>query len=155
MSFSNNLKGRLRSGLASQTAATELMQRVDTPVKVQGTPAAETGVATISIADILTGIVTITHSTGATVALTLDTGTLMDAGRPSLMKTDEALDWTLINLSAAAADTATVTASTGHTLVGTMICQSAHASIGGVNGNAICLRSRRTAANTWVTYRLG
>jgi hypothetical protein len=120
----------------------------------QGTPTAETGAATISIADILTGIVTITQATGATVALTLDTGALMDAGCPDSVGTNDYIDWTLINLSAAAADTATVTASTGHTVVGTMICQSAHSTTGGIHGNALRLRSRRTAANTWITYRL-
>jgi len=122
---------------------------------VQSTPIAKTGVATISIADILTGIVTITQSTGATLALTLDTGAAMDIGKPASLGVDGFIDWTLINLSAAAADTATLTASAGHTIVGTLICQSAHSSIGGVNGNAIRFRSRRTAADTYVTYRLG
>jgi hypothetical protein len=35
-----------------------------------------------------------------------------------------------------------------------MICQSAHSSTGLVHGNALRLRTRKTAANTFVSYRL-
>jgi hypothetical protein len=122
---------------------------------IQGAPTAETGAATITIADILSGIVTITQSTGATVALTVDTGTAMDTGMPASFGIGQYIDWTVINLSAAAADTATVTTASGHTLVGTMIVQSAHASTGLLYGNSVTFRSRRTAANTWITYRAG
>lgn len=121
----------------------------------QAAPTAETGVATISIADILTGIVTLSHTAGATVALTLDTGSAMDTGRPGGMGTDVAIDWSLINLSAAALDTGTLTASSGHTIVGNPIVQSAHSSTGGIYGNSARFRSRRTATNTWITYRIG
>lgn len=123
-------------------------------IGAQAAPTAETGAATITIADILTGIVTVTHATGSGVALTLDTGSAMDTGMPTGMGTDQYIDWTVINLSAAAADIATVTASSGHTVVGVMIVQSAHSSTGELYGNAIRLRSRRTATNTWITYRL-
>jgi hypothetical protein len=121
---------------------------------VQGDPIAETGVATITIADILTGLVTVSHATGSTIALTLDTGTAMDTGMPASFGVGSYIDWTLINISAAAADTATVTAAAGHSVVGAMICQSAHTTIASVSGNALLMRSRRTATNTWITYRL-
>lgn len=123
-------------------------------IGAQGAPTAETGAATITIADILTGIVTLTHTVGSDVALTLDTGSAMDTGMPTGMSTDQYIDWTIINLSAAAADTGTVTASSGHTVVGVMVVQSAHSSTGGLYGNAARFRSRRTATNTWITYRL-
>jgi hypothetical protein len=140
------------SGDGAQVEAQYLGREV-TRYGSQGAPTAETGAATISAADIASGIVTLTQSTGGTVALTLDTGTAMDAGFP-LVPVDGYVDWTLINLSAAAADTGTVTAASGHTVVGTMVCQSAHSTTGLIHGNALRLRSRRTAANTWVTYRL-
>ena len=125
-------------------------------IGAQAAPTAETAAATITIADILTGIVTLTQATGATVALTLDTGTAMDAGMPTGMGTDQYLDWYLINLSAAALDTGTLTADTGHTIVGVVLVPSLHITTGGLDGtNSAQLRSRRTAANTWVTYRLG
>jgi len=122
--------------------------------QVQGTPTAETGAATITIADILTGIVTLTHTVGATVALTVDTGTAMDTGMPASFAVGQSIDWSIMNLSAAAADTGTLTTASGHTLVGNPIVQSGHVSTGGITGSAGMFRSRRTAANTWVTYRI-
>lgn len=119
---------------------------------VQVTPNAETTAATLTATEILTGLVTVTHTAGATQAYTLPTGTLLDAA--STFAVDEYFDWTVINLSAAAADTATITAGTDHTVVGTMICQSAHSSTGLIHGNALRLRTRKTAANTFVSYRI-
>jgi hypothetical protein len=119
---------------------------------VQVTPSAETVAVTLTAAELLTGLVTGTHAAGATAAYTLPTGTLLDAAVTFLV--DEFFDWTLINLSAAAADTITVTAGADHTVVGTMICQSAHSSTGLIHGNALRLRTRKTAANTFVSYRL-
>ncbi len=121
---------------------------------VQGAPTAETGVATITIADMLTGIVTISHTTGATVALTVDTGSAMDTGMPASFGVGSYIDYSIINISAAAADTATLTAAANHTLVGIPIIQSAHTSTGDLYGNAGRFRARRTAANTWITYRI-
>jgi len=121
---------------------------------VQVTPVAKTGVATIAIADILTGLVTLSHTTGATVALTLDTGTAMDAGMPASFGVDQFIDWSLINTSAAEADTGTLTAAATHTIVGAPIIQAAHANTGLLHGNMARFRSRRTATNTWVTYRI-
>ena len=119
---------------------------------VQVTPAAETVAVTLTAAELLTGLVTGTHAAGATQAYTLPTGTLLDAAGTFLV--NEYFDWTLINLSANAADTITITAGADHTVVGTMICQSAHSSTGLVHGNALRLRTRKTAANTFVSYRL-
>jgi hypothetical protein len=119
---------------------------------VQVTPAAETVAVTLTAAELLTGLVTGTHAAGATAAYTLPTGTLLDAAGTFLV--DEFFDWTLINLSAAALDTITITAGADHTVVGTMICQSAHSTTGLIHGNALRLRTRKTAANTFVSYRL-
>jgi hypothetical protein len=118
----------------------------------QVTPVAETVAVTLTAAELLTGLVTGTHTAGATAAYTLPTGTLMDAA--TSFAVDEHFDWTLINLSAAAADTITITAGADHTVVGTMVCQSAHSTTGAVHGNALRLRTRKTAANTFVSYRL-
>ena len=118
----------------------------------QVTPAAKTVAVTLTAAELLTGLVTGTHTAGATAAYTLPTGTLLDAS--TSFAVDEYFDWTVINLSAAAADTITITAGTDHTVVGTMICQSAHSTTGLIHGNALRLRTRKTAANTFVSYRL-
>jgi hypothetical protein len=119
---------------------------------VQVTPSAETVAVTLTAAELLTGLVTGTHAAGATAAYTLPTGTLLDAAGTFLV--DEFFDWTLINLSAAAADTITVTAGADHTVQGAMVVASAHSTTGAVYGNAGRFRTRKTAANTFVTYRL-
>jgi len=116
-------------------------------------PTAETTAATLTIAELLTGVITGTHTVGGTAAYTLPTGTLCDGG--SEFAIGEGFTWSLINLSAAAADTITVTAGTGHTVVGTMIVQSAHSTTGLLYGNAVTFLTKKTAANTFVTYRIG
>lgn len=118
----------------------------------QGAPTAMTTAASITITGILSGIITGTHTAGATAAYTLPTGALTDAG--SQFSVGDSIDWSLINLSAAAADTITVTAATGHTIVGNPIVQSAHVSTGGVYGNSSIWRTRKTAADTFVSYRI-
>lgn len=118
----------------------------------QGDPTAMTTAATITVAGILSGIITGTHSAGATAAYTLPTGTLLDAA--SDMAVGDSFNWSLLNLSAAAVDTITLTAGTDHTIVGNPIVQSAHSTTGGIYGNSAMWRTRKTAANTFVTYRI-
>jgi hypothetical protein len=118
----------------------------------QGNPTAETTAAAIDVADLLTRIITVSHTAGVTQAYTLDTGTAMDAA--GLFTTNEGFEWSIINLSAAAVDTATVTAAAGHTIMGNAIVQAAHSSTGGIYGNSGRFFSRKTATNTFVTYRL-
>jgi hypothetical protein len=119
---------------------------------VQVTPTAKTIAVTLTAAELLTNIITGTHAAGATAAYTLPTGTLLDASSTFLV--DEYFDWSLINLSAAAADTITITAGQDHTIVGNPIVQSANASTGGIYGNSALWRTRKTAANTFVSYRI-
>lgn len=120
----------------------------------QGAPTAKTTAVTLTAAELLTKIITATHSEGGDEDYTLPTGTLLDAAAG--LAVGEAFDWSVINLSAAAADTVTITAATGHTLVGTGIVASAHATTGLLTGgNCARFRSRKTATNTFVTYRIG
>jgi len=121
-------------------------------IKSQGTPNAQTTTATLTIANLLTKIITGTHTAGATQNYTLPTGTLCDAG--ATFAVDSCFDWVLINLSAAAADTITVLVGADHTIVGNPIVQSAHITTGGIYGNSAIFRTRKTAANTFVTYRI-
>lgn len=83
---------------------------------------------------------------------TLPAGTDMDAS--GVFTNDDAFEWTLINLSAAAADTVTIMANTAHTIVGNAIVQSSHSSTGLLYGYSARFRTRKTAANTFVTYRI-
>ncbi len=123
--------------------------------KQQGSPSAPTTATTLTIANMLIGIITATPTaTGATVAYTLPTGTNMDTANSSSVVAGDSFDWSITNLAAAAADTITITANTGHTIVGNPIVQSAHVTTGGITGNAAMFRSRKTGAATWVTYRI-
>lgn len=118
----------------------------------QPTPTAKTTDATLTIAELKTKLLTGTHTAGATQTYTLPTGTLTDAGLS--FAADDSFDWVLINLSAAAADTVTVAAGVGHTVVGNMVVQSAHATTGALYGSSGTFRTRKTGANTYVTYRI-
>ena len=89
----------------------------------------------------LTGIVTST--TAAAVTATLDTGAAMDP--KSLWNINDSFDWAVINTGGTNAFTVTAAAS-GHTLVGSgTVALSSSAQF----------RTRKTAAATFVTYRLG
>lgn len=122
--------------------------------RIQPTPATMTTAASILINDMVKGIINATPTaTGATVAYTLPTGTLCDS--KLRFDIDESFDWVLINNALAALDTITVTASTGHTLVGGAIVQSLHVTTGGITGYSATFRTRKTGANTYVTYRIG
>lgn len=107
--------------------------------RVQPAPVAVDVTGAVSAAAIIGGIVTST--TGAAVAGTIPTGTVMDAS--STFNTNDAVEWSVINTGG---NTFTVTAATGHTIVG------AAAVTTGTSGR---FRTRKTAANTFVTYRVG
>lgn len=106
----------------------------------QTAPSALNATGTLTAAMILDGIVT--SSTAAAVTATLDTGAVMDDA--TAMEIDDAFDWHAINTGGANAFT--VTASSGHTIVG------AGAVAASTSGK---FRTRKTAADTFVTYRIG
>jgi hypothetical protein len=121
--------------------------------KTQPAPTAKTVAVTLTIAELLTKIISATPTaTGATVAYTLPTGALCEAGLTA--EVDDSFDWVLINNALAAADTITVTASDGHTIVGGPIVQSLHVTTGGITGYSAMFRTRKTATDTFVTYRI-
>lgn len=105
----------------------------------QPTPGTLNATGTLTAALILGGIVTST--TAAAVTATLDTGAIMDAALT--MAADDAFDWTAINTGGSNAFT--VTASSGHTIVGTAAVAA------NTSGR---FRTRKTAASTFVTYRI-
>lgn len=111
-------------------------------VRIQGAPAAVNVTATLTIADLLSGI--ITSTTAAAVAGTLPTGTLTDGGFTGndALAVGDSFDWSVI---ATGANAFTVGAGTDHTLVGSGVVVAV------TSGH---FRTRKTAANTFVTYRL-
>lgn len=122
--------------------------------EAQPAPTAKTVANALTIAELLTRIIAaVPTATGATAAYTLPTGALIDAGVE--MDVDDSFEWTIINSALAAADTITITADTGHTIVGGAIVQSLHATTGGITGYSATYRTRKTAADTFVSYRVG
>ena len=107
----------------------------------QGAPNALDATGTLTAAMVLGGIVTST--TAAAVTATLDTGAIMDPA--SDWAIGDAVDWSVINTGGANAITVTAAAS-GHTVVGAGAV--AHSTSG-------FFRTRKTAADTFVTYRVG
>ena len=108
-------------------------------VSNQEAPTAETDTVTLTIAELLTGIIAGTPTAAA--AYTLPTGTLIDVAVDCVI--NGSFDWAVINLDATYA--ITITAGTGNTVVGNMVVA--------VSSSAQ-FRTRKTAANTFVTYRL-
>lgn len=107
--------------------------------QVQAAPVAVNVTGAVSATAMLGGIVTST--TAAAVAGTVPTGTVLDAA--SEFAINDSFDWSVI---ATGANAFTVTAATGHTLVGTAVVATATSGL---------FRTRKTAANTFVTYRIG
>ena len=105
----------------------------------QSAPVAKTAAATLTAAELATGLITYT---GAAVALTMPLGTDLDAAFGS-MKVNSSFDFFIINTGATNA--ATVTANTGCTLVGV----AAVAAVTAANW-----RVRKTADATYVFYRV-
>jgi len=105
----------------------------------QGAPTALNATGTLTAAAILSGLVTSTSA--AAVAATLDTGAIVDAAVE--MDVGESFDWSVINTGP---NTFTVTAAaSGHTVVGSGDVATA------TSGR---FRTRKTAADTFITYRL-
>jgi len=106
--------------------------------RAQPAPGVLDATATLTVAMVTAGIVT---SAAAAVTATLDTGTVFDAALD--MVVDESFDWAAIKVGANAF---TVTASAGHTLEGSGVVAATSSGL---------FRTRKTAANTFVTSRLG
>jgi len=105
---------------------------------VSTTPVAVNVTGAVSAAAILGGLVTST--TAAAVAGTIPTGTAMDAA--SNFSINDAIDWSIVNTGG---NTFTVTAAAGHTIVGVAAV---------VTVTSGRFRTVKTAANTFITYRI-
>lgn len=127
-------------------AAPVLYETGTTPVvqslynsQIQATPVALDATGPITTTSMLGGIVTST--TGAVVSGTLPTGTVMDLA--SEFAVNDSFDWSVINTGGTNAFI--VASATGHTIVGS-------ATVGLTTSGRF--RTRKTAANTFVTYRV-
>ncbi len=110
----------------------------------QPTPTALSATTTLTIAQLLTLILTVSGTTAKT--LTLPTGTLTDAGvLAGALPVQTGFEWYVIN-TGTSTGAITMAAGTGHTYVGSVTV-------------AIATSARfltvKTATNTFVTYRIG
>ena len=109
----------------------------------QPTPSAINTSATLTIAQLLTRI--ITTNSAIAVAFTLPTGTLTDAGILSVqLLVNQSFDWTIIN-TGSAVGIITVSGGTGNTLVGSGVLAIT---------SSATFRTTKTATNTFTTYRI-
>ena len=110
----------------------------DVVYKAQPAQTSKSAAVTLTIAELLTGII---QYTGAAATLTLPTGTSIEGGLPATFPTDMSFDVSFINTGAALL---TIGAN-GNTTVGTMTVATLTSGI---------FRFRKTAANTYTVYRL-
>jgi hypothetical protein len=109
----------------------------------QPTPSAINASATLTVAQLLTRIITTNSATA--VAFTLPTGTLTDAGILSgQLLVNQSFDWNIIN-TGSAVGVITVSGGTNNTLVGSGVLAIT---------SSATFRSVKTATNTFVTYRI-
>lgn len=139
--FANGATVQVLAGAAVATynIGVSAVVGVATGFPTQGNPGALNATGALTTALLLTRIVT--SSTAAAVAGTLDTGTVTDAA--VTMAIGDSFNWALVNTGA---NTFTVTAATGHTIVGTATVLTT------ISGQ---FRTRKTAAATFITYRIG
>jgi hypothetical protein len=104
-------------------------------------PTSKAAAATLTAAEVQTGIL---NTTGTIYTITLPTGTALDTAFADVPTTNIGFDWFVVN-SASGIITIAVGAS-GMTSVGTLTISP---------GVSAQFRLRRTAANTYVLYRLG
>lgn len=121
-----------------EVGLTPVVKEKYTNTAISPAPLTLNATGTLTAAMIMNGI--LTSTTGAAVAATLDTGAIMDTS--STWAINESVDWSIVNTGG---NTLTVTASTGHTIVGVAAV---------VTVTSARFRTRKTAASTFITYRL-
>lgn len=117
----------------------------------QGAPAAKTVSATLTAAEVLTGIITVNQGAGATSALQLPAAADLDTALPDAAAGD-AFDFSVINISTTDTEDASLTTNTGLSLVGSMDVH-AYSAAGSLDASAR-FRARKTGSAAWSVYRL-
>ena len=119
----------------------------------QPAPAAKTTTTTLSAAELLTGLITSNPGGAAGATYTTPTGTQIETAMKALKGTwdvDDSFVFSVVNISTTAAETTTIAAGAGVTLVGDMTLAAVAA---GDTSSGIFL-CRKTAVNAVTIYRL-
>lgn len=117
----------------------------------QPTPAALTTSALLTAAQLLTTLLTANQGAAGVAAYQLPTVANMVAGLPPDFINNQCFDFSLVNISAVAAETVSITTNTGWTLVGNMDVQANNAA---TTKSAGRFRARRVSATAFTLYRL-
>lgn len=118
----------------------------------QPAPAAAADTATLTAAQLLTGLIVGTPTAAANYTLPL--GTALEAALKAIypdIANDDSFDFSIVNVATNAAFDITVVTNTGWTLVGGLLVESNEATSKQVSG---LFRVRRTAASTFSLYRI-
>lgn len=119
----------------------------------QPAPAAKTTTTTLSAAELLTGLITSNPGGAAAATYTTPTGTQIETAMKALKGTwdvDDSFVFSVCNISTNAAETTTIAAGAGVTLVGDMTLAAVAA---GDTSSGLFL-ARKTALNAVTIYRL-
>lgn len=113
---------------------------------IQAAPATATSTATLTVAQLLTGL--ILGSPGSSAATyTLPTVALLEATLANA-KVDSSFDFSVINVDGSGSGVITLAVGTGWTIVGL-------ATVAATAGTAQMFRARKTGTGTWTMYRIG
>lgn len=143
-----------RDGTVSEVSVAELLS-VDTGLKTQAAPAAKTTSTTLTAAEVIGGLLTANQGAAGAATYTMPLGTSLETALLALkpnLAIDDSFDFSLVNISTDAAEDATIDANTGVTVVGNMVVASNAAA---TDQSVGLFRVRRTAADTYVVYRIG
>lgn len=116
-----------------------------------GTPAAKTTSATLTVAEVMGGIITANQGGAGAATYTTPTATLIEAAMPVGFALNDSFDLAVVNISTVAAETATIAGGSGVTVVGnpTVAANSATTTIS--NGT---FRFRKVSVGAWTVYRV-
>jgi hypothetical protein len=117
---------------------------------IQAAPVAATVSATLTAANLLVGIITVNQGGGAASAQQLPAASALDTALPQAV-VNSSFDFSVINISTVAAESASLTTNTNLTLVGDMDILANSAA---TTKSAGRFRARKTAAGAWTIYRL-
>lgn len=126
-----------------------------TYLQTQGAPAAKTVTTTLTAAELLGRLLTANQGGGALASYTLPLATALETALLALPvdpAVDDSFDFTIINISANAAEDVTILTNTGWTLVGSMAVESNEGTA--QKSPFGTFRVRRTAINAYTLYRV-
>jgi hypothetical protein len=107
-------------------------------------PATFTADATVTAADLTSGIISCNKGSDAATALTLPLATALDTLLVNA-KIGSAFDVVVLNVASGSSADVTVTTNTGWTLSGLMVVQ---------NATSAAFRARKTGAGAWTLYAI-